>query len=139
MLSKAKQKINSSKVLFQYADITLPWSFTTKKFDLICFSLVLEHIENLDFIFNEISKVLLPQGHVYIGELHPYKQYTGTKARFETTKGQQVLTCFTHHVSDFINTAKKHGLILVDVNEYFDENDKSITPRIISLVLQKNA
>src|SRR4051794_29018765 len=48
MLAKAKEKVNSNKVVFTQADITKPWSFTNHKYDLVSFSLVLEHIENLE-------------------------------------------------------------------------------------------
>lgn len=82
MLAKAKQKISSQKVSFVQYDITRPWSFTNKQYDLITFSLVLEHIENLEIIFQKASAVLKTGGYIYIGELHPFKQYTGSKARF---------------------------------------------------------
>jgi 2-polyprenyl-3-methyl-5-hydroxy-6-metoxy-1,4-benzoquinol methylase len=65
---------------------------TIKKIDLATFSLVLEHIENLDNIFTKLSKVLNSNSTVFIGELHPFKQYGGTKARFETNEEQQIVT-----------------------------------------------
>ena len=120
MLTKAKVKISSEAVLFQQADITQPWTFTSKKFDLITFSLVLEHIENLEHIFSEAANHIISGGHVYVGELHPFKQYAGTKARFDTLEGQQVVTCFNHNISDFILAAKKHSFEITDINEYFD-------------------
>ena len=138
MLARAKEKITSHKVRFKQADITFPWTFSDKQFDLISFSLVLEHIRNLDHVFKEASKSLKPGGHVYIGELHPYKQYSGTKARFDTEDGQQVVECFNHHISDFIQTAKKHGLKLVDLNEFFDNNERTEIPRILTIILKKD-
>jgi len=86
-----------------------------------------------------VAKSLQEGGHVYIGELHPYKQYTGTKARFDTEEGdQQDVDCFNHNVSDFIVAGKKHGLQLVALDEYFDDNDRSQIPRIITILLKKN-
>jgi 2-polyprenyl-3-methyl-5-hydroxy-6-metoxy-1,4-benzoquinol methylase len=98
---------------------------------------VLEHIENLDHIFEQVSKSLKIGGHVYIGELHPFKQYTGSKARFETDLGTEILDCFTHHMSDFVLSAKKHGLVPVHINEYFDDGDKTAIPRILALLFKK--
>ena len=138
MLARAKEKITSHKVQFKQADITFPWTFIDKQYDLVSFSLVLEHIHNLDHVFNEASRSLKPGGHVYIGELHPYKQYSGTKARFDTEEGQQVVECFDHHISDFIQTAKKHGLKLVDLNEFFDNNERTEIPRILTIILKKD-
>src|SRR4030095_16453636 len=107
-----KEKINNNKVEFLQADITTSWtSFSNQLYDLITFSLVLEHIENLDPIFKEAAQSLHAGGYVYLGELHPFKQYVGSKARFETENGQQILQCYNHNISDFIQTAKKHGLV----------------------------
>jgi len=137
MLAKAKVKINAAMVEFIQADITKPWTFGENSYELVTFSLVLEHIQNLDHIFCEASKSLINGGHIYIGELHPFKQYNGTKARFETATGTQVVECFTHNISEFVQTAKKHGLILIDINEYFDDGDTTTIPRILTLLLQK--
>jgi ubiquinone/menaquinone biosynthesis C-methylase UbiE len=134
MLARAKDKIRSGNAEFIQADITKPWAFANKKYDLITFSLVLEHIENLEQIFRECSLVLKPGGHVYIGELHPFKQYSGSKARFENEKGLHTLECFTHHLSDFIVAAKKSGLRIVNASEYFENNDRSSVPRIVVMI-----
>ena len=136
MLAKAKQKISSPHVQFLQADITIGWTFTNQLYDLVSFSLVLEHIENLDHIFSEVAKKSRGGGYVYIGELHPFKQYTGTKARFITEHGQHVVTCFNHHISEFIQTAKKYGMMPIDIGEYFDDDDTNKIPRILSILLQ---
>ncbi|RZK81324.1 MAG: class I SAM-dependent methyltransferase [Pedobacter sp.] len=139
MLARAKDKFVSNKVQFKQADITRKWNFKDGLYDLVTFSLILEHIENLDYVFNEVSKSLNTGGYVYIGELHPFKQYTGTKARFDTEEGnQQVVDCFNHNVSDFINAGKKHGLELVNLDEYFDDNNRSEIPRILTILLRKS-
>jgi ubiquinone/menaquinone biosynthesis C-methylase UbiE len=137
MLAKARQKINTDNVQFIQTDIKNDWTFVTKQYDLVTFSLVLEHIENLNDIFKKVSNVIRSNGYVYIGELHPFKQYTGTKARFDTEAGQQIVTCFNHNISDFTLSAKQNGFEIIDIAEYFDENDKTIIPRIIALLLRK--
>lgn len=136
MLAKAKEKISSENVQFKQADITKNWSFTNQLYNLVSFSLVLEHINDLDHIFNETARALTAGGHVYVGELHPFKQYSGSKARFETGEGVQIVQCFNHNISDFVTAAKKYGLALVDINEYFDDNDRNGIPRILTIVLK---
>lgn len=139
MLSKAKQKITANNVAFIQADITKDWSFAGgNQFDLATFSLVLEHIEDLDAIFAKLNKVIQPNGIVYIGELHPFKQYNGSKARFETSEGVQVVTCFNHHITDFVNAAKNNDFELIKINEYFDDNNRNNIPRILTLIFRKN-
>ena len=137
MLTKAKEKINSEKVSFLQADILQDWNFVNKKYDLVSFSLVLEHIENLEPVFYQVSKVIADGGLVYIGELHPFKQYTGSKARFTTDEGEQVVDCFNHHISDFVHAAKKYGFDLEDISEHFDEDDRNTIPRILTILLKK--
>ena len=136
MLNKAKEKINNSDVEFIQADITREWSFVKKQYDLVTFSLVLEHIEDLETIFKKVAASLRQGGYVYVGELHPFKQYSGTKARFETDEGLHVVECYNHHVSDFIGPAKRNGLIIHELNEYFDDGNNGI-PRILTLLFQK--
>jgi ubiquinone/menaquinone biosynthesis C-methylase UbiE len=137
MLEKAKEKIVSEKVEFIQADITKEWKFVYEKYDLITFSLVLEHIENLDFIFKQIANITAKNAYVYIGELHPFKQYSGTKARFEITNGTQIVSCFNHNISDFVKPALKFGFDLIDLDEYFDNEDRTKIPRIITVFLKK--
>jgi ubiquinone/menaquinone biosynthesis C-methylase UbiE len=137
MLVKAKEKIQSKNVIFLQADITNEWTFVTQKFDLITFSLVLEHIEDLDKIFSKASNAIIPGGYVYVGELHPFKQYAGSKAKFETADGTHVVNCFMHHVSDFTQAARQNGFGIVSIQEYFDDRDRTGIPRVLALLLRK--
>jgi len=136
MLAKAKEKIESDKVQFIQTDILQPWTFATQQYELISFSLVLEHIEDLTAIFLKAAAASASGGYVYVGELHPFKQYSGTKARFATTAGLQILDCFDHHVSDFVYAAKQNGFVLESMNEYFDDDDRTTIPRILTLLFR---
>ncbi len=138
MIAKATEKIKSPKVQFTIADINKAWDFTNQEFDLISFSLVLEHIENLDVVFSKIDKITQTGSKVYIGELHPFKQYAGSKARYSTPEGEQLVTCYTHNVSDFIHAANKYGFSLIELEEWFDDNDRTQIPRILTLLFKKN-
>ncbi len=137
MLAKARKKISANNVEFIQADITNDWTFTNNHYELVSFSLVLEHIENLNIILRKASDVLNPNGFVYIGELHPFKQYVGTKARFDTDEGQHIVTCFNHNISDFTLSATNNGFEIILIDEYFDDNDQAIIPRILTLLLRK--
>ena len=136
MIEKAKQKVQTKKVTFEIADINQDWNFAKEKYDLVTFSLVLELIENLIPIFEKLSNCIKPNGYVYIGELHPFKQYAGSKARFDNGSGEEVVECYNHHISDSINAASKYGFELKLLNEHFDDNDKTTIPRILTLLFQ---
>ena len=136
MLARAREKITSPSVRFVQADILQPWVFREGSYDLVTFSLVLEHIEQLGPVLKEAAASLTSGGHVYIGELHPFKQYMGTKARFETATGTQVVRCYDHHLSDFLGAAKESGLELLHLGEHFDAGESGTPPRILSLLFR---
>ncbi len=138
MLAKAQEKITAPHVAFVQADITMPWCFVYKPYNLVSFSLVLEHIETLASIFGEAANALHTGGYVYVGELHPFKQYTGSKARFDTGERLHVVPCYNHHLSDFVQAAKKHQLRLATLAEYFADNDRTTIPRILALLFIKD-
>lgn len=138
MLEKAKSKITAENVEFRQLDLRENWNFTENSFDLITCSLALEHIENIDFVFSEANRVLRPKGRFYFGELHPFKQYQGSKARFETGGGVFELECFVHHVSEFFAAAKNNGFECIALKEWFDNDDKTQIPRLLTMVLEKS-
>ncbi len=136
MLAKAKQKISNKNVLFRQGDITQPWGVEDHSVDLVTASLVLEHISDLKPVFEQAAKKLRAGGLLFISELHPYKQYTGSKARFETEQGIQTLEAYTHHTSEYLTEAKASGFKLVELKEWFDEIGAPNIPRLISFVFK---
>ncbi len=137
MLEKAKQKVKAGNIRFSMADLTKRWPCEDGTYDLIVCNLVLEHIDDLGHIFSEAARTLQPNGKFFINELHPFKQYKGTKARFE--RGTEIieLEVFIHHISDFTNAAATNGMILVRLNEFWHEQDGNKPPRLISFMFQK--
>ena len=135
MINKAKEKIQSGNVSFVKFDIKEKWDFANYKFDLVTCSLILEHIEDINFIFQQASDAMKKGGLFYIGELHPFKQYLGSKARFETDNENVVLDCFVHNISDFFDSAKKNNFECIDIKEWFDDNSE--VPRLLTMVFKK--
>lgn len=82
MLAVAQKKLNSPKITFIRADLNQNWKVPDNSFDLITGNLVLEHIFDLEAIFKKSYQKLKQKGLFFICELHPFKQYLGTKARF---------------------------------------------------------
>lgn len=137
MLLKASERIKSEKVNFIQADINKPWNFLKHKVDLITCSLVLEHIEHLQPVFEKAGKALQAGGYFYIGELHPFKQYAGSKARFEHKAQTIVLDCYTHPLSEFISLALANNFSLIHIHEWPDQDGEKDIPRILTLVFKK--
>jgi malonyl-CoA O-methyltransferase len=137
MIEKAREKVKAENVHFSIADLTQMWPCEDDAYDLIVCNLVLEHVEDLSFIFSEAFRVLEGGGEMVINELHPFRQYEGTKARFKKEEGVSEIPAFVHHISDFTNTASENGLSLVWLNEYWHEQDEGKPPRIVSFLFEK--
>lgn len=135
MIRQAKLKIKARNITFIRADITKPWHF--KKVNLITASLILEHIEDIGVVFKQVARNLKKKGLFYACELHPYKQLEGSRAKFEQDGKWQELDYYIHHISDYLNAGKEAGLICVDLREWFDEDDKKQTPRLVSFLFRK--
>lgn len=137
MLALARKKVKEGHVKFQQVNLLGDWDFVEKAYDLAVFSLVLEHLEDLSAVFRQLARAVKKGGYVYIGELHPFKQYTGSKARYETDNGVEIVTCFDHHISDFTGAAAANGFSVVEIKEYFDDEERKGVPRILTILFQK--
>jgi malonyl-CoA O-methyltransferase len=137
MIEKALQKVKAKNVRFSIADLTQRWPCEEAAYDLIVCNLVLEHIEDLSFIFSEADRVLEPGGKFLVHELHPFRQYEGKKARFSSESGVIEVPAFVHHISDFVNAASTNGLRLVKLNEWWHEADQNKPPRTVSFLFEK--
>jgi ubiquinone/menaquinone biosynthesis C-methylase UbiE len=136
MQAIAREKVKAANVEFRIGDVTHGWNFGNV-FDLITCSLILEHVEDLRHIFSEAARIVVPGGRFYVCELHPFKQYSGSKARFESEEGLKVVDCFTHHVSDYTNAALISGFAIERIDEWFDGYDRKALPRLLSFVFKK--
>ena len=137
MLNKAEEKISDKRVTFKKVDLTKDWKIENNFADLITSSLTLEHIKNLDHIFSQANQKLNKNGLFFISELHPFKQYSGSKAQYETENGTKELEVYVHHISEYIDDAKNNGFQLIELKEWFDENSKNGIPRLMSFVFKK--
>lgn len=137
MIAQAKAKITAPTVTFQVADITQPWPIANQSQNLITCNLILEHIADLGFVFAEASRSLAPGGQLFISELHPFKQYQSSQARFQQGGQTTLIPAFVHHISDFLVAAEQNSLALVALNEWWHEADDSKPPRLITFLFQK--
>jgi malonyl-CoA O-methyltransferase len=137
MIEKARAKVTAVNVRFEVADLTRKWNCADAAYDLVVCNLVLEHLRDLSHIFSEAARVLGTGGGFFINELHPFRQYRGTKARFERADSTVEVEAFVHHISDFTNAASSHGLKLLTLNEYWHEADAGKPPRLISFLFEK--
>ncbi len=137
MMRQARERVLSENVAFLQLDVRADWPFHDSAFDLVACSLILEHVEDLRPVFQKAARSLETGGLFYVGELHPFKQYSGSKARFETEDGLRVLECFNHHLSDFVCSAVDAGFEVFEIREWFDDGNSQGIPRILSMLFKK--
>lgn len=137
MMAVAKSRFKQKDIIFINASVSDKWSVEDHSKDLITSSLILEHIADLDFVFAEATRVLKKKGYFWISELHPFKQYSGSKARIETPDQVIEIAAFTHHVSEYLQRATAHGFRLLQLEEWFDDGEDKGLPRLLTLLLQK--
>ena len=137
MLDLAKEKFTDKNVEFKKSDLKKDWEIENQFADLVTSSLTLEHIDDLNHIFNQANKILIDNGIFFISELHPFKQYLGSKAKYETGNGTEELEVYTHHISEYMDNAKKNGFELLEIKEWFDEKSEKEISRLISFVFRK--
>jgi ubiquinone/menaquinone biosynthesis C-methylase UbiE len=137
MLVQAREKLRLANVAFTVADLTRRWPVDEQTVDLVTCNLVLEHIRDLPFIFAEAARVLTKGGRFFICELHPFRQYQGTTARFQRAQITTEIPAFVHHLSDFTTAAGSQGLALLSIREWWHAEDQNKPPRLLSLILEK--
>jgi malonyl-CoA O-methyltransferase len=99
--------------------------------------LVLEHIRELTFVFAEAVRVLATGGRFFVCELHPFRQYQGTRAHFQRDRETREIEAFVHHLSDFTDAAAANGLSLAGMKEWWHEQDQHKPPRLVSFLFEK--
>ena len=130
MLSRAKTKINSSRVTFVHADF-LKDEIPNGPFDVAIMSLVLEHIDDLDLFFNKVRKLLKSESKFYFSEIHPFRSQKGGSAHFKTESGEEInLASKSHFDETVIKSALKNGFKVIEkrnilgTKELADINEK---------------
>ena len=135
MLDIARNKIISPKAIFIETDLNEKWAISNNAFDIATVNLTLEHIEILDHIFSSLFMKLTRGGKCFVCEIHPKKQLSGSKARFEINGTEFILDVFQHSEEDYIQSAEKAGFKLLTKKDWYDnEND---IPRLISFLFEK--
>ena len=138
MIARARAKVTADNVTFAVADITQPWPCAGASADLVVCNLVLEHVRDLGPVFAEAARVLGPGGRLFVCELHPFRQYQGTRANFRRGDETTEIPAFVHHLTDFTGAARDRGLSLLRLDEWWHEEDEAGgPPRLASFVFGK--
>jgi malonyl-CoA O-methyltransferase len=87
-------------------------------FDLVNASLMAGDITDLSPWLAELSRVLMPGGHLIYSDFHPIWTERGWQRTFETVDGQQcALPRAPHTLNEHVSALKRAGLVVVATNE----------------------
>jgi ubiquinone/menaquinone biosynthesis C-methylase UbiE len=136
MLERARQQVAAANVSFVEADLKNRWPAENSSFDLATINLVLEHIADLPAVFHEAARVLRHSGHLFVCELHPFRQYMGSQARFERDGSTTRIDAFLQHISDYLTAAESAGLELVELREWWHDEYGPQVPRLVSFLFR---
>lgn len=136
MIARARESVQAHNVTFSVADITKPWPYPDRCAGLVVDCLVLEHIDDLSFIFREASRCLVGRGCFFVCELHPFRQYQGAQATFLHDTERVDIPAFVHHLSDFLDAARRSGMTLTSLREWWHVEDRNKPPRLVSFVFE---
>lgn len=137
MLQQARQKLKQPHIRFDIADVSKPWPVSDASYDLIVCNLVLEHIEDLVPVFQQANDCLRAGGQFYVSELHPFRQYQGSKARYQQSEQTIEVDAYVHHASDFLQAARQQNLSLVNFHEHWHAEDAGKPPRLATFLFKK--
>ncbi len=136
MLKRARERAGVERVRFVHHDLRKPWPARDSSHDTVTCNLVLEHIEDLSFVFSEARRVLRPGGSFFVCELHPFRQLQGRQAYFMNpeTGTVQHIRSYLHDVSDYLSAALGSSFVLVRAQEWRDDGEpKTAVPRLLSM------
>jgi len=140
MLARARTRATSPNVRFVAHDVRDAWPIASDSVDVVTCNLVLEHVRALSPIFDETVRVLRSGGHLFISELHPYRQLLGGQARFthEHSGETTLVPAFQHSVSEFINAGLAAGLQLRALGEHLEDGAPGdAPPRLLTLRFER--
>jgi malonyl-CoA O-methyltransferase len=127
MLARARKETQSGQHISWVLASAVRLPFLPQSFDRIMSGLVLDHIADIESFFNQISRVLAPNGRVVLAAVHPQMQrLTGADITVTTDVGSTHISGHIHEVADLVKTAQKTQL-QVDVVE-----EPCVTPAMVA-------
>jgi ubiquinone/menaquinone biosynthesis C-methylase UbiE len=87
-------------------------------FDLVVCALTLNHVEDLEQVFREVTRVLRKGGWLIISDFHPYWIVFGHGYTEFFDDGQEYrIQCYPHLFEDYWRLCRKFGLHIEDLRE----------------------
>jgi malonyl-CoA O-methyltransferase len=92
--------------------------FRSRAFDVVCSSLMVGDIADVEAWVSEAARLLARQGHLLYSDFHPGWAASGWRRTFRTALGEQVeLPYFSHSLADHLDALSRAGLEVRTIRE----------------------
>jgi len=121
MLAEARAKTAGAAVRFVQHDLAaLPLPLAAAAFDRVLCCLVLDHVESLRSLFEEMRRILRPDGRILCTTVHPAMLLRGIHAHFrDPATGVDVCPASVpYELSDYVLGATRAGLRIEHMSEH---------------------
>jgi ubiquinone/menaquinone biosynthesis C-methylase UbiE len=140
MLARARQRKLGAHITFVESDIRQPLPIESASADVLVSNLVLEHIEDLQPVFDEAHRVLKADGIWHLSEYHPFRQMRGGKARYSRDGETAHIEAYLHMIEEYVGTALAADFTIRDLREPIEAGvtpSAEHPPRLVILTLVK--
>lgn len=122
-VARGRQELANAGVRFVERDLRDAWwtdlGAPGEGFDVGLVSLVLEHFEEVEGVLAALGRVVRPGGLLWILEIHPALQRSGTRAHV-TVDGQTLaLPSFAHDAGELVGAMETTGWAPVAMTEWY--------------------
>lgn len=105
--------------------------------DLAVSALALTHLPSLNQTISELARVVHPEGHVVLSDIHPWFVIIGGQAEFQDINGKKgFVVNYMHLLSEYIRAFAKYGLVINNCREV-TLDQKYINPSDLNLGISK--
>ncbi len=121
MLNVARREVPNASLV--QADLDKGFPFRSGAFDVVLSALVSEHLTNLQVFFEEVARVLAPEGRLVFSAFHPDLAAAGIEANFELDDVEYRLGAEEHTVDDFLNALSLNGFRIKSLREFVGDEE----------------
>jgi malonyl-CoA O-methyltransferase len=118
MLEKARGK--SAGVQWIRHDVSTALPLAPASFDRVLCCLVIDHIADLDLLFQELGRICRREGFIVISSMHPAMMLRGVQAKFHDPRlGREIRPASQpNQISDYVMAACRAGLRIDHLSEH---------------------
>jgi malonyl-CoA O-methyltransferase len=99
-------------------DMSEPLPIDSGQFDVVLFTLTLEHLENLELPLREAARIIRENGSIHLYEIHPFLSLSGVAAHFQDGEEEVRMPAYPHQFADYLRAFASAGLFVTECREW---------------------